>query len=73
MREDDANMLQLLAPPPGIETPPISPCEQLISCVVLSAIAVGLFSFLLPRPIFLTLFKIAFPFMPERLEDSDEN
>jgi hypothetical protein len=65
-------MLQLLAPPPGIEPPPISLLEQLASCVVLSVIAVTLFSLLLPRPIFLKLFKIAFPFMPERLEDSDE-
>ena len=72
MREDDADMFQLPTPPPGIETPPISPFEQFVACVVLSVIAVTLFSFLLPRPIFLKLFKIAFPFMPERLEDSDE-
>ena len=70
--KDLENMLQLPIPPPGIETPPISPFEQLVSCIVLSAIAVALFSFLLPTPIFLKLFKIAFPFMPERLEDSDE-
>jgi hypothetical protein len=65
-------MLQLPAPPPGIETPPISPLEQLVGCVVLSVIATTLISFVLPRPVFCKLFTIAFPFMPERLEDSDE-
>ena len=71
-RKDLANMLQLPPPPPGIETPPISPFEQLVSCVVLSVIAVTLLSFVLPRPVFCKLFRIAFPFMPERLEDFDE-
>ena len=65
-------MLQLLAPPPGIETPPISAFEQLISCFVLSVIATTLISFVLPRPVFCKLFRIALPFMPERLEDFDE-
>ena len=69
--KDLANMLQLPTPPPGIETPPISPFEQLVSCVVLSVIAVTLFSFTLPRPLFCKLFKIAFPFMPERIGDDD--
>ena len=39
MREDDADMFQLPTPPSGIETPPISPFEQLVACVVLSVIA----------------------------------
>jgi hypothetical protein len=65
-------MLQLPTPPPSIETPPISPFEQLVACVVLSVIATTLISFALPRPIFCKLFRIAFPFMPERLEDLDE-
>ena len=72
MREGDADMFQLPTPPPGIETPPISPFEQLVACVVLSVIATTLISFVLPRPVFCKLFRIAFPFMPERLEDFDE-
>jgi hypothetical protein len=32
----------------------------------------ALLSFFLPRPLFCKLFKIAFPFMPDRLEDLDE-
>jgi hypothetical protein len=65
-------MLQFPTPPPGIETSPISPFEQLVNCVVLSVIAVSLISFVLPRPVFCKLFRIAFPFMPELLEDFDE-
>ena len=72
MREDDADMFQLPTPPPGIETPPISPFEQFVACVVLSVIATTLISFVLPRPLFCKLFRIAFPFIPERLEDFDE-
>jgi hypothetical protein len=30
-----------------------------------------LLSFFLPRPLFCKLFKIAFPFMPERIGDDD--
>jgi hypothetical protein len=66
-------MLQFPFPvPPG--TPEYIPdqTEQFVSFVVISVIVVALFSFLLPRPIFYKLFKIAFPFMPERLEDFDE-
>jgi hypothetical protein len=72
MREDDADMFQLPTPPPRIETPPISPFEQLVACIVLSVIAATLISFVLPHPVFCKLFRIAFPFMPERLEDFDE-
>jgi hypothetical protein len=72
MREDDADMFQLPTPPPGIVTPPISPFEQLVACIVLSVIAATLISFALPHPVFCKLFRIAFPFMPERLEDFDE-
>jgi hypothetical protein len=65
-------MLQLPTPPPSIETLPISPFEQLVAYVVLSVIATTLISFALPRPVFCKLFRIAFPFMPERREDFDE-
>ena len=67
-----ANMFQLPTPPPGIERPPSSPFEQLVACVVLSVIATTLIFFVLPRPLFCKLFRIAFPFIPERLEDFDE-
>ncbi len=66
-------MLQFPAPlPPGYEVPPPSALEQFIACWVLSVIAASLISFFLPRPLFCKLFKIAFPFMPERLEDWDD-
>ena len=45
--------------------------EQFVGCVVLVVVATTLFSFLLPRPLFFKLIKIAFPFLPERLERSD--
>jgi hypothetical protein len=66
-------MLQCPCPvPPGTPEYIPSQTEQFVSFLVLYAIAVALFSFLLPRPLFCNLFKIAFPFMPERLEDFDE-
>ena len=66
-------MLQFPAPlPPGCEVPPPSPLEEFIACLMLAGIAATLISFLLPRPIFCKLFRIAFPFVPERLEDFDE-
>jgi hypothetical protein len=34
-------------------------------------VAVSLLSMLLPRPWFVALFKIAYPFMPDKLEDLD--
>lgn len=40
-------------------------------CVVLVVVATTLFSFLLPRPLFFKLIKLAFPFLPERLERDD--
>ena len=45
--------------------------EQFVGCVVLVVVATTLFSFLLPRPLFFKLIKIAFPFLPERLERDD--
>ena len=65
-------MLQFPAPVPPGEIPPPTCFEQFILCVALVAISTALLSFFLPRPLFCKLFKIAFPFMPERLEDFDE-
>lgn len=59
--------------PPGFEPPPLSSFEQFILCLLLVGISTALLSFFLPRPLFCKLFKIAFPFMPERLEDRDDN
>lgn len=52
--------------------PSASSFERFVACLLLSFIAVSLISFLLPPPIFRKLFKIAFPFMPDRLEDWDD-
>ncbi len=66
-------MIQFPAPCPSDCTPPpLSSFEQFIACLLLSLIAVSLISFLLPHPLFCKLFKIAFPFMPDRLEDFDD-
>ncbi len=58
--------------PPGSEIPPPSPAEQFFAGLLVVAVAIALISFFLPRPLFRKLLKIAFPFMPERLEDFDE-
>lgn len=66
-------MLQFPCPvPPGSEIPPPSTAEQFFGCLLLAAIAASLISFFLPRPLFCKLLKIAFPFLPERLERDDE-
>ena len=58
--------------PPEFEAPPpMSSFGQFIAYLVLSLITVSLISFLLPRPLLCKLFKIAFPFRPERLGDDD--
>jgi len=45
--------------------------DQFVGCVVLVVVVTTLFSFPLPRPLFFKLIKIAFPFLPERLERND--
>lgn len=65
-------MLPFPAPLPPGEIPPPTCFEQFILCVALAGISTALLSFFLPRPLFCSLFKIAFPFMPDRLEDFDE-
>lgn len=63
-------MLQLpLEYPPGTEVPPPIQFEQVCGFAVLYLFLLTLIAFLLPRPWFVALFKIAFPFMPDRLED----
>jgi hypothetical protein len=66
-------LMQFPAPPlPGGELPPPTHFEQFIACLVLVGLSTALVSFFLPRLLFCKLLKIAFPFMPDRLEDSDE-
>jgi hypothetical protein len=62
-------MLQFPAPLPPAEIPPLTSFEQFILGVALVAILTALLSFFLPRPLFCKQFKIAFPFMPERIGD----
>jgi hypothetical protein len=45
--------------------------EQFILYLALVAILTALLAFFLPHPLFCKLFKIAFPFMPDRLGDTD--
>ena len=61
-------MLQFPAPPPSGEPPPSTSFEQLVTCLFITTMAVFLFSMLLPRKHFVALFKIAFPWMPDKLE-----
>jgi hypothetical protein len=46
---------------------PIPPGEQLFLSIFFVWIGVALLSMLLPRPWFVALFKIAFPWMPSEL------
>jgi hypothetical protein len=64
-------MLQFPAPLRPGEIPRLTCFEQFILCVALVAISTALLSFFLPHPLFCKLFKIAFPFMPERIGDDD--
>ena len=66
-------MLQFPAPVPPGEIPPLTCFEQFILCVALVAISTALLSFFLPRALFCNVFKFAFAFMRERLEDTDDN
>ena len=58
--------------PPGTELPPPTHFQQVCGFAVLYLFLLTLISFLLPRPWFVALFRIAFPFMPESLEDFEE-
>jgi hypothetical protein len=54
----------------GDSLPCLSALEQFVSFVAHLVFLASL-SLLLPRSWFIALFKIAFPFMPERVEDFD--
>ena len=61
--------MQFPYPPPPGEMPLPSHLEQFILYLALVAILTALLAFFLPHPLFCKLFKIAFPFMPDRLGD----
>ena len=63
-------MQTLLPLPSGDSLPSLTALEQFVSFVA-HLVFLALLSLLLPRSWFIALFKIAFPFMPERVEDFD--
>jgi len=60
-------MLQFPAPYPSDEIPTPTSFDQLVACLFITMMAVFLLSMLLPRKQFAALFKIAFPWMPDKL------
>jgi hypothetical protein len=54
----------------GDSLPSLTALEQFVSFVAHLVFLASL-SLLLPRSWFIALFKVAFPFMPERVEDFD--
>jgi len=65
-------MLQFPLPyPSGTEVPPPTHFEQVCGFAVMYLFALTLLSFLLPRRWFVAVFRVAFPFMPEKLQEND--
>jgi hypothetical protein len=60
-------MLQFPAPFPSDEIPAPTSFDQLVACLFITTMAVFLLSMLLPRKQYVALFKIAFPWMPDKL------
>ena len=56
-----------------VELPPPTQLEQLCSFVALYFVLLALGSLLLPRPCFMALMKIAFPFLPETLREENHD
>jgi hypothetical protein len=59
--------------PSDLELPPPTQFEQFCSFVAFYLVLLGLASLLLPRPWFIALMKIAFPFLPETLQEDDHD
>ena len=55
--------------PPGSGVPTATGFERFTAFLTLYFLPLSLIALTLPCPWFLALFKIAFPFMPERLEE----
>jgi hypothetical protein len=65
-------MLQFPGPfPPGTEFPPLNPGESLFRFLMAYLLALGAASLCLPRPWFVVIFRLAFPFMHEDLDQKD--
>ncbi len=62
-------------PTPIPDTPGITPTafDHFAATLIMLMLLASLIAFCLPRPWFLALFKVAFPFMPDRLEGFDED
>jgi hypothetical protein len=58
--------------PPGSEVPPLTHLEQIFGFAVLYLLLLSLISFVLPRPWFVMLFRIVFPFMAGKLERNND-
>ena len=66
-------MLQFPGPfPPNTEIPPPGPIDQLFVFIIVYLLALGAVCLCLPRPWLVAILRVAFPFMPERLEDLDD-
>lgn len=64
--------MQPMLPFPSVgELPPTNQFEQFCSVLGLSLMLLGLSSLLLPRPWFVALMKIAFPSLPESLQEDN--
>ena len=59
--------------PSDVELPPPTQFEQFSSFLALYLVLLGLSSLLLPRSWFLELMKIAFPFLPERVQEDNHD
>ena len=59
--------------PSGVELPAPTQIEQYCSFLALYLVLLGLASLLLPRTCLLSLLKIAFPFLPDELDQFRED
>jgi hypothetical protein len=59
--------------PSDLELPPPTQFEQFCSVLALYLLLLALGSLFVPRPWFVTLMRIAFPFRPESLEQFRED
>jgi len=66
-------MLQIpLEIPPSSEVLPATGFERFTAFLILYFLLLSLIALSLPRPWFVSLFKIALPFMPDRLPRDDD-
>jgi len=58
--------------PPYLEVPPMGPFETWLNLFIGVLALFSLVLLILPRAWFVAVFRAAFPFMPDRLEDLDK-